>query len=425
MTTNLILSKFRSICQALLQISWKTNQMYNSDGNVPRSILVDEVDMMTSPNMRSRRSRKLKNTTNSNYQKSSVSSPVYSKEIFSSTRFSLASSPSTKKKLSTSRSVTRPRTKYHIKRGLHCKETRSSSAPSLLGDVEDIVEFTISIQKIEDIVLNRNRNSNNFMPIVGVITLSSRKVINRTNREIEFNVCSSPLSKSTSSLLLGGTSERYYGFFGVDDKYQLEQIKLALPMKKRSIFSNGYIERQLDLTLSLVSKGNEIQKVGVAVIKLSGKEFGKSTIIPIVRDTNRLACKDQEGRRHSLMSANHRQSQDGNLIDFASNPKLRLSITARRHQENKEKISDSATSAYLNKFFPSTHHQTSADTIHHFVDTRTSSEDMSQRTASFTCSLADSLLFASASYDEDISLLFSSTFEDADDESCSDEDHEV
>jgi hypothetical protein len=196
-------------------------------------------------------------------------------------------------------------------------------------------------------------------------------------------------------------------------------------MKKRSIFSNGYIERQLDLTLSLVSEGNEIQKVGVAVIKLSGKEFGKSTIIPIVRDTNRLACNHQEGRRHSLMSANHGQAQNGNLIDFASNPKLRLSITARRHQENRETISDSATSAYLKKFFPSTHHQTSADTIHHSVDTRTSSEDMSQRTASFTCSLADSLLFASASYDEDLSLLFSSTFEDEDDESCSDEDHVV
>jgi hypothetical protein len=225
MTTNLILSKFRSICQALLQISCKTNQMYNSEGNVPRAILVDEVDMMTSPNMRSRRSRKLKNTTSSNYQKSSVSSPVYCKKIFSSRCFSLASSPTTKKKLSTSRSVTRPRTKYPIKKGLHCKETRSSSTPSLLGDVEDIVEFTISIQKIEDIVLNRNRNSNNFTPIVGVIKLSSQTVMKRNKREIEFNVCNSPLSKSTSSLLLGGWSERYYGFFGVDDKYKLEKIK--------------------------------------------------------------------------------------------------------------------------------------------------------------------------------------------------------
>lgn len=443
---------------------------------------------MTS-NMKRIGSRVPNEKKNSNKEHTSVSSRASSTKISSSRSFSSASSPSSKI-LWSLRSFNMTKT-IHPRRSSF-KTTRRISSSTSLDDVEDIVEFTISIQTIEDIILNSSRNT----PVIGMITLSSQTVVDnrRSKSEIELNVYSSPLMKKSTSVL-AGTSERYYGFFGGANTNKLEQIKLALPMKKSRIdnpSSTRYIERQIDLTLSLVrGRGTEIEKVGVAVIKLSGEEFGNSMLIPIVQDATRL---DEVTGIHSFMSSDA-QSQNGELTEeYTGNPKLRISITARRHPDKKERP-DSTTSTYVSKFFPSQPHSSCSDTPrlgtrssssshslpnsllskssrpYHVMSSDTQSQNgtlteeyadntklrmpstttakrhqdneersdsttsayvrkffpshphasscsdiprLGTRTASSSYSLADSLLSTSRSYDADSSLLFSSTIDEDD-----------
>jgi hypothetical protein len=146
-------------------------------------------------------------------------------------------------------------------------------------------------------------------------------------------------------------------------------------------------------------------------------------LIPIVKETKKLSCSHQV-KRCNRSTSSDASSQDDNLIDYtaSTNPKLRVAITARRHQENKETTDDSTTSAYVRKFFPS-HTHTRSDTS--LLGKTSKGENMSQRTVSFSYSLADSLISTSRSVDDDSSLLFCNTLDGNDDEDSMEEKNQI
>ena len=112
---------------------------------------------------------------------------------------------------------------------------RSSSSSQSEGNNIEIVDFTISIEALDGIIATntggRHANIGQLgVPVFGIVAY--RQTVSGSKNIVKTNIPSMPLAKSNSSF---GNRDRFqagFGFPGEGEGSTLEQIKIALPMRK-------------------------------------------------------------------------------------------------------------------------------------------------------------------------------------------------
>jgi len=215
----------------------------------------------------------------------------------------------------------------------------------------DIIDFTISIEALDGIIATntRGRHANIGqlgVPVFGVVAY--RQKIAGSKNVVKSNIPSMPLVKSNSSF---GNRDRFHAGFGYTHERRgnkHEQIKIAIPMRKNKYSASGYIDRQFDLSFSLM-RGSEVIKMGVVSTILSGNERGESKLVQISQEKTVRTTRMKGNTRISRKS---KTTVGARTASFIQDPSRRYSLQRANirvtvQASNREMLKNSATSAYV------------------------------------------------------------------------------
>lgn len=226
----------------------------------------------------------------------------------------------------------------------------SSSASASEEKKIEIINFTVSIEALDGIIATntggRHANIGQLgVPVFGVVAY--HQTVSGSKNIVKTNIPSMPLVKSNSSF---GNRDRFQAGFGFPDEGKgntLEQIKIALPMRKSKFSSSGYVERQLDLSFSLM-RGSEVMKMGVVSVVLGGNECGESKLAQICQEKTVRTTHMKGNKRISRKTKTTVGARSASFIQDPSRryslqrANLRVSVEAY-HRASKI----SSTSAYV------------------------------------------------------------------------------